>query len=118
MGFIGYLGVFAIFIFSLEKISNKLLGVEKRKISKTSGKNVNRWGQRIILVILLCILPFALTKDIYVIKWFWILYTAVIWGFQAIMEWKYIKNSKQYITTIILSMFIISFLYNIEHFIN
>ena len=118
MGFTGYLVVFVIFLFSLEKISNKLLGVEKRKISETSGKNFDRWGRGIIFVISLCILPFAFSKGIDGIKLFWILYTAIIWGFQAIMEWKYIKNSKQYVTTIILLMFVISMLYNIEHFIN
>ena len=80
MGFIGYLVVFRILVFSLEKISNKLLGVEKRKISETSGKNFDRWGKGIILVISLCILPFAFMKTVYGIKWFWIIYTAIIWG--------------------------------------
>ncbi|MFJ7952088.1 DUF4181 domain-containing protein [Lysinibacillus sp. NPDC096418] len=116
MGFLGSLIVLAIFAFLLEKITNKLLGVEKRKISETPGKSIDRWGRGIILVILLCTLPFVFANDIYNTMWYWVFYVTIIWGFQAILEWKYIKNSKQYVTTIILLMFILSILYNIEYF--
>ena len=38
----------------LEKGINKLLGVEKKKVSETSGKKVDRWGRGIILILFLC----------------------------------------------------------------
>ena len=109
--------ILIILILFLEKIINKLVGVEKKKISETSGKNVDRWGRGIILVIFLCTLPFVITKDTNVIKWYWILYFVLILGFQSILEWKYFKNSKQYVTTLIFLMLGIIFFYNIEYFI-
>ena len=114
MGFLLFIMLIILILF-LEKIINKLVGVEKKKISETSGKNVDRWGRGIILVIFLCTLPFVITKDTNVIKWYWILYFFLILGFQSILEWKYLKNSKQYVTTLILLMLGIIFFYNIEY---
>ncbi|MFB6804882.1 DUF4181 domain-containing protein [Peribacillus butanolivorans] len=98
--------------FLLEKIINKLLGVENKKISATSGKKVDRWGRGIILVIFLCTLPFVITKDTNVMKWYWILHLILLLGFQSILEWKYLKNSKQYVTTLIFLMLSVVIMYN------
>ncbi|MFJ7978542.1 DUF4181 domain-containing protein [Peribacillus sp. JNUCC 23] len=103
--------------FLLEIIINKLLGVEKKKISETSGKKVDRWGRGIILVIFLCTLPFVITKDINVMKWYWILYLILLLGFQSILEWNYLKNSKQHVTTLIFLMLSVTIMYNIEYFL-
>jgi len=107
--------VLAIFFFLLEKIINKLLGVEKKKISETSGKKVDQWGRGIILVFL-CTLPFYTfyaMEDTTFIKWYWILYLIVLLGFQSILEWKYLKNSKQYVATLIFLILGVIFMYNI-----
>lgn len=105
-----------IWVFLLEKIINKLLGVEKQKISETSGKKVDRWGRGIILVIFLCTLPFVISNDINIMKWYWILYFVLLLGLQSILEWKFLKNSKQYVTTLIFLMLSIIIFYNIEYF--
>jgi hypothetical protein len=117
VGFLVVIIVLIILLFLLEKIINKLLGVEKKKISETSGKNVDRWGRGIILVIFLCTLPFVITKDINVMMWYWILYLILLLGFQSILEWKYLKNSKQYVTTLIFLMLSVIIMYNIEYFL-
>ena len=49
--------VLVILVVLLEKGINKILGVEKRKVSETSGKKVDQWGRGIILILFLCILP-------------------------------------------------------------
>lgn len=117
MEFLVLIIVLLILGFLLEKIINKLLGVEEKKISQTSGKNVDRWGRGIILVIFLCTLPFIITKDTNVMKWYWILHLILLLGFQSILEWKYLKNSKQYVTTLILLMLSVIIMYNIEYFL-
>ena len=101
----------------LEKIINKLLGVEKKKISETSGKKVDRWGRGIILVIFLSTLSFVITKDTHVLKWYFILYLVLLLGFQSILEWKYLKNSKQHVTTLIFLMLSVIIMYNLESFL-
>ena len=109
--------IFVIFWFLLEKIINKLLGVEKKKVSETIGKNVDRWGRGIILVIFLGTLPFVITEGINVMMWYWILYFILLLGFQSIMEWKYLNKSKQYVTTLIYLMLSVIIMYNIECFL-
>ena len=110
--------VLIISIFIFEKAINKLLGVEKKKISETSGRNIDRRGRGIILVVFLCTLPFVITEDTSFMKWYWILYFIVLLGFQSILEWKYLKNSKQHVTTLIFLLFIVIIMYNIEYFFN
>ncbi|MEK4244887.1 DUF4181 domain-containing protein [Psychrobacillus sp. FSL K6-2684] len=104
--------------FLLEKIINKLLRVEKKKISETSGKRIDRWGRGIILLIFLFTLPFVIFGDsTNIIKWYWIVYITLLMGFQAFLEWKYLENSKQYVTTIIFIILSVIIMYNIEYFL-
>ena len=110
--------VLIVFVLLLEKILNRLLGVEKKKISETPGKNVDRWGRCIILIFFLCTLPFFIMGDAPFIKWYWIVYVIILFGFQSILEWKYLKSSKQYITTLVFLILTITFLYNLEYFIS
>lgn len=114
----GYLVIlFLILVFLVEQTVNKLFGVEKKKISETSGKNFERWSRAIILVLFLSLLPIVIRKDIIVMKWFYIAFFVVSLGFQSILEWKFLKNSKQYFTTLIYLILTIIFFYNIDYFI-
>lgn len=114
MGFL--LGVFLIILIIIsENGVNKLLGVKKEKISETPGKRIDLWGRGIILIISLCTLPFVINKDISITKWFWIFYFIILFGFQAILEWKFLKHSKQYITSLIFLLLCIIILYNFEY---
>ncbi|MEJ8767213.1 MULTISPECIES: DUF4181 domain-containing protein [Oceanobacillus] len=47
-------------------------------------------------------------------KGFFILYMIILIDFQAFLEWKYLKNSKQYITTVIILVLAVLFIYNLE----
>ena len=62
--FLVFFIVLIILVLLLEKGINKLLGVEKKKISETSGKKVDRWGRGIILILFLCTLPFFIYERI------------------------------------------------------
>lgn len=107
----------ALVIFLVETISTKIFGVEKKRISETSGKNIDRWGRGIIAVIFLSILPFVISLDFYIMKWYWILFTVVLFGFQSFLERKFLKGSKQYITSLIYLILMVIIFYNIEYFI-
>ena len=50
-------------------------------------------------------------------KWYFILLLLCTIGFQAILEWKYIKNSKQYASTLIILIVSLILLFNIDFFI-
>ena len=118
MGFWFFIILVILMVLLMEKVIFKLFGVEKKRISETSGKNIDRWGRSVILVIFLCALPFVVAKDINVMKWYWILYFILSLGFQSVMEWTYLKNSKQYVTTLIYLMVSVIIVFNIEYFVN
>ena len=86
-----------ILLFLIDKISNKILGVEKKKISETSGKNVDRWGGITILILFLITQWFGITNESDTLRMsYWMTYLAFLFGFQAIMEYIFIKESRQY----------------------
>ncbi|WP_455675118.1 DUF4181 domain-containing protein [Pradoshia sp.] len=96
-------------VFFVEKIMEKYLGVKRKFLSETPGKRVDRWGRTIIVILFLSSYLFALTKEVDVIlKWSWLIFFTALMGLQTILEWKYIKESKQYISTLISSMIVIS----------
>ncbi|RDW20194.1 hypothetical protein CWR48_05670 [Oceanobacillus arenosus] len=116
--FLGFIFFLVFLGFLLEKGLNKLLGIEKKKISETPGKKVDRWGRGIILVIFLSTLPIVVTMDTNIIKWYWTVYLALLLGFQSFLEWKYLKKSKQYIATLIFLTFGVIIMSNIEYLIS
>jgi hypothetical protein len=110
--------MFIILFLQFEKLLRKWLGVEKRNIAETSGKNVERRGRGIILLIFLFTLPIVITEEGEGLKWYWIFYLMVSLGFQSFVEWKYLKDSKEYVITLIFLLLCIIIMYNINYFFN
>ncbi|RDW20259.1 hypothetical protein CWR48_06050 [Oceanobacillus arenosus] len=110
--------IFILFVlgFLLENWFNRLLGVEKKKISETPGKKFEKWGRGIFILFYVCTLPFMI-REPSLLKWLLILYAVVALGFQSVLEWKYIKNSKQYITTLIIMVLVIIIIFGVEYLI-
>ena len=118
MGLLIFIIILSILFFFFEKVVNKLLGVKRQKISETPGKKIDRWGRGITTVILICIaIPYFMINNHVPLKWYFILLLLFTIGFQAILEWKYIKNSRQYASTLITLIVGLIFMFNIEFFI-
>ncbi|WP_345240357.1 DUF4181 domain-containing protein [Pontibacillus salipaludis] len=114
MNFIALLLVLSILVFMVEKITNKILRVEKVKLSETSGKNIDRFGRGVILLIFVTTLWFVLKNDSTMItKLYFMTYITFLFGFQAIMEFIFIKGSKQYISTVVLLVITLIIMYNL-----
>ena len=100
-------------VFLIGKMIDKLLGVKRKNISETPGKSIDRWGRTIILVIFLSSYLLALEKESdAILKWQWVLFLTALVGLQTILEWKYLKGSKQYMSTLIsliITLFILVF---------
>lgn len=119
MKFIVLLAVLLLLFFVLEKVINKFLGVEKKKISDTPGKKIDQWGRGITLFIFLFALWFVVDSDSFLVKkLFWMSYLILLGGFQAVLEYIYLKNTKQYITTVIMVIVTLIFIFNMELFID
>lgn len=107
--------IFGLVLFLVNKVIERSLGIERGKISETSGRNIDRWGRGIIVVIFLSILWFVIDKDIDVMKWYLIIYFVVSFGFQSILEWKFLRVTKQYVTTLVFLLLSVIIFYNIEY---
>ncbi|WP_404451870.1 DUF4181 domain-containing protein [Virgibacillus necropolis] len=117
MKFVAFFIGLLILLFVVEKVTNKILGVERKKVSETSGKNLDFWGRGIILVIFLSTLWFVITNNSDILtKFYWMTYLALLIGFQVIMEFIFIKESKQYISTTLLLILCLVVMYNIDNF--
>ena len=101
--------VLALVVISIENQVEKYLGVKRREISETSGKSVQRWGRTIIVVVFIFSYFSSTVQESDVLlntNWFVLIVTLM--GFQVILEWKYLKGSKQYIPTLIRTILMIS----------
>ena len=57
--YIAYWVGIVILMFGIDKVANILLGVEKKRLSETSGKHLNRWGKAISVLGLIIMLWFS-----------------------------------------------------------
>ncbi|TXC92773.1 DUF4181 domain-containing protein [Metabacillus litoralis] len=108
--------ILVLIIFLTEKLTYKILGVQKKKIAETRGKNIDRWGRGIILVIFLCTLWFVINQDSdTIMKLYWMVYLTFLLGFQAVLEFIFIKDSKQYLGTAIFLILGLIIIYNLDY---
>ena len=95
--------VFTWVIIVTEFIARRLIVGEVRvKVRETEGKNIQIWGfiiLSIIFVILLMSLAILDVKDD-VMKLFWLCLVTIALGFQAFLEWKFLKGYKEYMVTL------------------
>ncbi|MDN7242205.1 DUF4181 domain-containing protein [Planococcus sp. N028] len=106
-------------LFGLEMLLRKWLGVKKTSLSDTPAKNIDRWGRGIFLVIALGVFYFGIGGDLVVLFfWFWVVYLTALTFFQAYLQWKYIKESKEHLVTLLIypigiaALFAIAYLYS------
>ena len=106
-------------LFLLEKAFNQFFHVKKKKLAETAGKRIDRIGRLILTILCLAALPlfFIHEATFTQIKWYLIFFVTIFAGFQLFMEWKYIKGSKQYLTTLLLFIIGVSLLYYMDTFI-
>jgi hypothetical protein len=103
MKFILFIIITAVVFWLIEKLLTKWLGKDKRKISDTEGKLLDRWGRGVILLIALFILNKVqeMPDSRPAMSIYWITFAILILGFQSFMQWKFLKGSKEYIKTLI-----------------
>lgn len=99
--FLVFLAVGVAILYGIDFVLRKWLKIEKVNLSETAGKNINRWGRAIILVVALVLLPFSISGSLWQMLWFWIIYYTVLSLFEATLQWKYARESKEYLLTLI-----------------
>ena len=107
--------VLSIFVVVLVgEMVDKFLGIKRKQLSETPGNRFNRWGSTIILFIFF-VLNVTSESDAHKIWSLLLLPTLLV--FEVILEWKYVKESKQYIATLINSTITIIFLIGVYFYV-
>jgi len=97
------------------KMIDKFIGIKRIQLSETPGKRIDRWGRTIILFIFLVL---NVTSESDALKiWSFLLFLTTLLVFEVILEWKYVKEPKQYIATLINSTITIIFLIGVYFYV-
>lgn len=83
-------------------------------ISETEAKNIDKYGSWVMYVVLAYNLPVFLLTGIG-FRWFMILVFVMISALDAILEWIYNRENKQYITSILFALYMIVFILNFDY---
>ncbi|MHC0038764.1 DUF4181 domain-containing protein [Pseudoneobacillus sp. C159] len=86
-----------------------IVGHERKELTE-DGKTVDLWGK--VMLSALGIITFIF---IYIeseaMKWFWIIFVIAALGFQSFVDWKYQKESKRYIVSLIVLIIGVTLVY-------
>lgn len=86
-------------------VSQFILGRQKRKVYETDGGTIQIGGLSIIGMIAVCAILFILDiSNNNVMKWFWLFFLILTLGFQSSLEWKFLKESKEYVVSLTVLM--------------
>ncbi|QED46467.1 DUF4181 domain-containing protein [Cytobacillus dafuensis] len=69
-----------------------------------NAKDFDLYGKIILALIgIITIIIFIVVNEVEgdVIKWFWMIFIILALGFQSFIDWKYLKDSRRYIVSII-----------------
>ncbi|QHT46218.1 DUF4181 domain-containing protein [Bacillus sp. SB49] len=90
-----------LFMYLLDKYLHRWLGVNKVDLSTTKAWRVERWGSRLFFILFLLLLW---SIDRTVENGFWLFISGIVAfnSFHALLEWMYIKNSRQFVVTLLL----------------
>ncbi|WML48551.1 DUF4181 domain-containing protein [Neobacillus sp. PS3-34] len=86
-----------------------IVGPEREELTE-DGKGVDLWG-KVILSALGIITFIFINIENEAMKWFWILFVIAAFGFQSFVDWKYLKESKRYIVSLIVLIFGVTLVY-------
>ena len=88
---------------------------ERKKISETEGKKMDRWGSLIIAFIGIIFLFFIIDiNDYNAMNWFFVFALVAVLGFQSLMEWKFLEGKKHIATFILMVFSVVAFLSSVH----
>lgn len=88
-------------LFGTEVLLRKRLNVKKASLADTPAKRVDQWGRAVLTIAAICFIPFIIGSSMQTFIWFLVLFLMILQSFQAFLQWKYIKESREHILTLL-----------------
>ncbi|WP_226679885.1 DUF4181 domain-containing protein [Sutcliffiella horikoshii] len=117
MTFVWIMLTIAVALVFIDVAVRKLLGIKRVKLTDPKGKKIDLIGRIICAILIFILYPAVIETGVLQMKHLFILFFTVLFSFQAIIQYIYIKESKEFFITLLMNVVFVVFLFNIDDLI-
>jgi hypothetical protein len=100
----------AIALLLVDVVVRKALNIKRVKLTDPKAKKIDMFGRILCVILIFVTFPPLLDNEVISLKYLFIIFFVALLSFQAILQYIYIKESKEYIITLLMSVvFIVMF---------
>ena len=118
MTFVWLMLTIAVALVLIDVVVRKLLGIKRAKLTNPKGKRIEMLGRIACVFLIFITYPAFIDTGILEIKHLFIIFFTVLFCLQAVVQYIYIKESKEYIITMLMNVVFVVFLFNIDLLVN
>lgn len=105
-----------ILLFVIEKITTKVFSIKKEKVSGSTDNRIDRWERIIFFLLFLIILWFMTGSSDTQAMLYLLINLSLIYGYQAVKKFFFVRESRQYISAIVLLLVVLVSMYVLYQF--
>ncbi|NMH74243.1 DUF4181 domain-containing protein [Bacillus sp. RO2] len=114
MTFVWMMLTIAVALVIVDVVLRKLLGIKRAKLTDPKGKKIDLFGRIICAILIFILYPAVIETGVLQLKHLFVIFFTVLFCLQAIIQFIYIKESKEYIITLLINVVFVAFLLNID----
>ncbi|NLP51559.1 DUF4181 domain-containing protein [Bacillus sp. RO1] len=114
MTFVWLMLTIAVALVFIDVVVRKLLGIKRAKLTDPKGKKIDMLGRIICAILIFIMYPAVIETGILQLKLLFVIFFTLLFWLQAIIQYIYIKESKEYIITLLINVVFVAFLFNID----
>ncbi|ART77075.1 hypothetical protein B4U37_13900 [Sutcliffiella horikoshii] len=114
MTFVWLMLTIAVALVFVDVAVRKLLGIKRAKLTDPKGKKIDVLGRIICVILVFITYPAVIETGVLQIEHLFVIFFTVLFCLQAIIQYLYIKESKEFIITLLMNVVFVVFLLNID----
>lgn len=118
MTFVWLMLTIAVALVFVDVVVRKFLGIKRAKLTDPKGKKIDMLGRIICVILAFIMYPAFIETEVLEINYLFIILFTFLFCFQAIIQYIYIKESKEFIITLLMNVVFVVFLFNINFLLN
>ena len=114
MAFVWLMLTIAVTLVFIDVVVRKLLGIKRAKLTDPKGKKIDMLGRIICAILIFIMYPAVIETGVLQLKHLFVIFFTLLFWLQAIIQYIYINESKEYIITLLINVVFVAFLFNID----
>lgn len=98
----------------VDVVVRKALNIKRVKLTDPKAKKIDMLGRILCAVMIFVAFPPLLDNGVIQLKYLFMIMFTIFFSFQAIIQYIFIKESKEYILTMLMSLVFIVFMFKID----